>query len=94
MTLYDWFRHFGLYLNAFRSKINYLNATTTTRIGETIPAYNKILGWVALLLILIVILGPLVLFSSLNPATESNLVQSGSMVVSLQVINGNTFPLY
>ena len=94
LTLFNWFRQFSIYKSAFISKINYYNATTTTRLGSTIPSYNKIIGWIGLFLILIIILGPIVLFSGLNPATQQNLVISGSLEVALTVKDGNAFTLY
>lgn len=94
LTLYDWFRQFSIYLRAFSSKINYYSATTTTVLGQTIPWYYKIIGWVGFIIILLIIFGPMILFSGLNPIATPNLVVSGSMKLSLQVMNGNTFTLY
>lgn len=94
LTMFDWFRTFSIYLRAFNSKINYYNATTTTILGKTIPFYYKIIGWAGFIIILIIIFGPMVLFSGLNPAAETNLIVSGAMAVSLQIIGGNSFTLY
>ena len=94
LTMSDWFRSFSIYLRAFKSKINYYNATTTTVLGQTIPFYYKIIGWAGFIIILLIIFGPMILFSGLNPIAQTNLVVSGSMVVSLQIVNGNSFSLY
>lgn len=94
LTLYDWFRQFSIYLRAFSSKINYYSATTTTVLGNTIPWYYKIMGWSGFIIILLIIFGPMILFSGLNPIATPNLVVSGSMQLSLQVLNGNSFTLY
>lgn len=94
LTLYDWFRQFSIYLRAFSSKINYITATTTTVLGHTIPWFYKIIGWVGFILILLIIFGPMILFSGLNPVAQANLVTSGSMQIALQIKNGNSFTLY
>jgi len=67
LTMFDWFKAFTIYLSAFKSKMNYYSATTTTVLGQTIPFYYKIMGWAGFILILIIIFGPMVLFSGLNP---------------------------
>lgn len=94
LTLYDWFRQFSIYLRAFQSKINYYSATTTTILGHTIPWYYKIMGWAGFIIILLIIFGPMILFSGLNPIAQQNLVTSGSMILAIQIINGNSFSLY
>ena len=94
LTLSDWFRQFSIYLSSFTSKINYYSATTTTVLGQTIPWYYKIIGWSGFIIILLIILGPMILFSGLNPIAQTNLVVSGSMRLSLQIRNGNSFSLY
>jgi hypothetical protein len=67
LTLFDWFRQFSIYLSSFSSKINYYSATTTTVLGQTIPWYYKIMGWSGFILIILIIFGPMILFSGLNP---------------------------
>jgi hypothetical protein len=94
LTMYDWFRQFSIYLRAFKSKINYYNATETTVLGSTIPWYYKIVGWLGFIIILFIIFGPMILFSGLNPIAKPNLVVSGSLQLSLQIVNGNSFTLY
>jgi hypothetical protein len=94
LTLYDWFRQFSIYIRAFNSKIEFYNATTNTILGHTIKWYYKITGWIGFIIILLIIFGPMILFSGLNPIAEANLVTSGSMIVSLQVVGGNSFTLY
>ena len=93
LTLFDWFRQFSIYLRAFKSKIQYYNATGNNYIKPQ-PWTSKIIGWVGFILIVIIIFGPMVLFSGLNPISQPNLVVSGSLQVSLQVVGGNSFPLY
>jgi piezo-type mechanosensitive ion channel component 1/2 len=93
MSLFDWFRQFSIYLRAFKSKIQYYNATGYDYIRPQ-PWYQKIIGWVGFILIIIIIFGPMVLFSGLNPIAQPNLVVGGSLSVALQVQGGNSFPLY
>jgi hypothetical protein len=94
LTMYDWFRQFSIYLRAFTSKIQFYNATNNIVLGESIKWYKKIAGWVGFILIIVIIFGPMILFSGLNPIASTNLIISGSMTVSLQVVGGNSFDLY
>lgn len=94
LTMFDWFKQFSIYLRAFKSKIQYYNATTSTFLGSTVPWYSKIIGWAGFIIILLIIFGPMILFSGLNPIADPNLVISGSMTVALQVKGGNSFVLY
>lgn len=93
MTLFDWFKLFSIYLYAFKAKIQYL-ASTSTELGKPLTWAAKMVGWLGFTLILLIIFGPMILFSGLNPIAQSNLVIGGSLDIALQIINGNSFSLY
>lgn len=93
LTIFDWFRQFSIYLRAFKAKIQFYTATNIDY-NRKQPWYVKIIGWVGFVIIIIIIFGPMILFSSLNPIAQTNLVVSGSLQVALQVAGGNSFPLY
>lgn len=52
------------------------------------------MGWIGFILIVLIIFGPMILFSGLNPIAQPNLVIGGSLSVALTIYNGNSFPLY
>lgn len=54
----------------------------------------KIIGWIGFIILLLIIFGPMILFSGLNPTAEPNEVIGGSLQVGIQIINGNSFSLY
>jgi piezo-type mechanosensitive ion channel component 1/2 len=93
LTLFDWFKQFSIYLRAFRAKIQYYNAIDNP-LGEVQPWFAKIIGWAGFIIIILIIFGPMILFSNLNPISQANLVISGEMSLALQVKNGNSFTLY
>lgn len=93
LSLFDWFRQFSIYLRAFKAKIQYYNDTSNT-LGQEQAWYSKLIGWAGFIIIILIIFGPMILFSGLNPIAQPNLVTSGSLSVALQIINGNSFTLY
>lgn len=55
------------------------------RLGEKTPKYTKFfVGGLSFFSILIIVFGPLVLFSSLNPTNKSNLVTGANIEVNMQ----------
>jgi hypothetical protein len=67
LTLENWVRHFNIYLISFQSTITSMT-NKRYKLGEPMPAYIKVLfGWCGFILILLLIFGPMILFSGLNP---------------------------
>jgi hypothetical protein len=66
ISLFDWFKLFSIYLSAFKAKIQYFNATSVD-LGTPLKWFVKIIGWVGFILIFLIIFGPMILFSGLNP---------------------------
>lgn len=94
LTLENWIRHFNIYLTSFQSTINSMTARAY-RLGHPIPMISKIVfGWCGFILILVLIFGPMILFSGLNPVSEPNLVIGGQLQIGIQIQNSNYFPLY
>jgi|688.fasta_scaffold2033629_1 hypothetical protein len=54
----------------------------------------KSLGWLGFIAILLIIFGPMILFSGLNPIAQPNLVIGGALQIGIQIKNGNYFGLY
>ena len=60
------------------------------KIGLKIGAFAKCgMGCTLVFVILLCIIGPLILFSSLNPSTEINLVNGGGLEISLVNVKTN-----
>lgn len=94
LTLDNWIRHFNIYLTSFTSLING-KTNEGYKLGAPIPRVSKVLfGWCGFILILLLIFGPMILFSSLNPISESNLVIGGTLSIGIQIRNSNYFELY
>lgn len=65
------------------SKIN-ANNYKARNVGQKVPPVMKFgIGCTLVTFILICIFGPLILFSTLNPSTEKNLVDGGQFTINL-----------
>ena len=53
-----------------------------------------LMGFPLLLVIIVLLFGPLVLFSTLNPLSQANPIIGGSVYVSLNINNSNVYSLY
>jgi hypothetical protein len=63
--------------------------------GSKIEWWKKLLmGFPLLMCIVLLIFGPLVLFSSLNPLASYNHIVGGSTYVTLKINRSNEYPLY
>lgn len=93
LKIFDWFRLFTIYYSAFKAKMQYYSSTGVT-LGNPVSWIMKSLGWITFIGILLIIFLPMILFSGLNPIAQNNLVIGGSLVVGIQVKNGNYFELY
>lgn len=94
LTLENWVRHFNIYLTSFTALING-KTNGQYKLGKPIPMISKVFfGWCGFILILLLIFGPMVLFSSLNPISQSNLVIGGQLQIGIQIKNSNSFQLY
>lgn len=64
-------------------------------LGSKIEWWKKLLmGYPLLLSIILLLFGPLVLFSSLNPLASTNDVTAGYLEVVLRINRTNEYPLY
>ena len=94
LQFYDWFRLFNIYYSAFKAKLQYYYSTTGSILGSPQPMSAKFMGWAGFILIIIIIFGPMILFSGLNPIAESNLITGGGLQLGIQISGGNFFALY
>lgn len=93
LKIWDWFRLFSIYYSAFKAKMQYYG-TTGVKLGEPQPWWQKSIGWLGFIGILIIIFGPMILFSGLNPIAQPNLVIGGALQLGIQIEGGNYFGLY
>lgn len=93
LKLFDWFRLFSIYLSAFKAKMQYYTATDI-KLGEPQDWSMKLVGWLGFIIILLIIFGPMILFSGLNPIAQPNLVTGGALQLGIQIQGGNYFGLY
>lgn len=93
LQLFDWFKLFSIYLSSFKAKIQQLG-TLDTQLGQDVDWKGKIIGWLGFTLLLLILFGPMILFSGLNPTAQPNLVNGGSFQLGIHVIGGNEFTLY
>lgn len=78
LKIFDWFRLYSIYLAAFKAKMQYFTATGVV-LGEPQGFAMKSIGLFGFIGILIIIFGPMVLFSGLNPIAQPNLVTGGAL---------------
>jgi hypothetical protein len=90
LKIFDWFRLFSIYYSAFKAKLQFYG-TTGVDLGKPLNWIMKSIGWLGFIGILIIIFGPMILFSGLNPIAQTNLVVSGSLQLGLQIQGGNYF---
>lgn len=88
LQLFDWFKLFSIYVSSFKAKIQQIG-TLDTKLGEAVDWTGKIVGWIGFTLMLLIIFGPMILFSGLNPTAQPNLVNGGSFQLGIHVIGGN-----
>ncbi len=93
LQFFDWFRLFNIYYSAFKAKLQYFYSTGSI-LGSPQPMSAKIMGWAGFILIILIIFGPMILFSGLNPIAEPNLITGGGLQVGIQISGGNFFALY
>lgn len=88
LQLFDWFKLFNIYVSAFKAKIQQ-QGTLEWRLGNFVEWYGKAIGWIGFILLFLIIFGPMILFSGLNPTAQPNLVNGGSFQLGIHVIGGN-----
>lgn len=93
LKIFDWFRLVNIYYASFKAKMQYYSSTGVV-LGDPMNWKMKSMGWAGFIGILIVIFGPMILFSGLNPIAQSNLVTGGALELGIQIEGGNYFTLY
>lgn len=94
MRLFDWIKFQDLFGRLFVAKCNALFLQGKI-MGSNIERWKKIIMGLPLLFVIIALLfGPLVLFSTLNPLAQANPIIGGSVYISLSINSSNIYPLY
>lgn len=93
LTIFQWFKFEDINAQLFINKCTQRSLETKKK-GDSIPFIEKCyMGIFSILIILIVILAPLIVFSTMNPIIEYNRVQSASIKVNL-MFAGREFEVY
>jgi len=93
LDLFQWFKVEDIHFYLFCAKVD-SNSHKAIPVGQKMSKVMKILmGWLLLILILLLIFGPMILFSGLNPTQKLNNITNASVSVGIQ-INGSRGSYY
>ncbi|KAL4474993.1 hypothetical protein ABPG74_001689 [Tetrahymena malaccensis] len=96
LDLFQWFKIEDIHFYLFCAKVD-ANDNKKKPVGMPQNWIMKFfMGWVFLLAILLLIFGPMILFSSLNPSTQLNNITNASFEMGLQINgqSGNYYQFY
>ncbi|KAL4512199.1 hypothetical protein ABPG72_005201 [Tetrahymena utriculariae] len=96
LDLFQWFKIEDIHFYLFCAKVD-ANDNKKKPVGMPQNWIMKFfMGWVLLLAILLLIFGPMILFSSLNPSTQLNNITNASFQMGLQINgqSGNYYQFY
>ena len=94
LSLFQWIKFEDIYAKLYAAKCTSIDFQNRLY-GEKVKFVVKFfLGGCGLVLILLFIFGPMLLFSSLNPIAQSNLVTGASIEVGLKINQTNYFKLF
>ena len=93
LSLFQWFKFEDTYNKFFTAKFAQI-ASDARKLGQKQTFFSKLLfGWAFLLFFLIILFGPLLLFSNFNPISKPNIVKN--MILTLGVsVDGAQFELF
>lgn len=99
LDLFQWFKLEDIHLLLYKAKLQSVDRQEVKPGDPVAPVLKFGMGWCALIILLLLIFGPLVLFSSLNPASTLNPVANMEFSIGLKITNSTskqsiTFPLY
>lgn len=87
LDLFQWFKIEDIHFTLFCAKLDVM-AHDKNKVGEKIGKIFKIsMGWCLALILLLLIFGPMLLFSSLNPTSQLNPVDGGSLEMGILITN-------
>ncbi|EAR86334.2 transmembrane protein, putative (macronuclear) [Tetrahymena thermophila SB210] len=96
LDLFQWFKIEDIHFYLFCAKVD-ANDNKKKPVGMPQNWIMKFfMGWVFLLAILLLLFGPMILFSSLNPSTQLNNITNASFEMGLQINgqSGNYYQFY
>jgi piezo-type mechanosensitive ion channel component 1/2 len=86
LDLFKWIKFESVYDRFFITHC-YMKSENMRKVGDQMTLFNKIsLGGCGFIIILLILLGPLILFSNLNPTNQINNITSAGIEVSLYFI--------
>lgn len=94
LRLFDWIKFEEIFGRLFVAKGNAL-FMSTKQLGSKIEWWKKLLmGYPLLLVIILLLFGPLVLFSALNPLASTNALSGGYLELTLTINGTNEYTFY
>ncbi|EGR26980.1 hypothetical protein IMG5_203790 [Ichthyophthirius multifiliis] len=96
LDLFQWFKIEDIHFTLYCAKLDSI-VQKNKPVGQNTPWFMKLsMGWVLLILIILLIFGPMLLFSSLNPTTQLNSITNAKLELGLLFggIYGVYYPLY
>ena len=94
LNLIEWIRFEDIHAKLYIAKCDSIEFAEKT-IGEIVSKISKImLGCCGILFLLILLFGPMLLFSTLNPMAQSNLVTGASVSFGIVLNKTNYFELF
>lgn len=96
LDLFQWFKIEDIHYNLYCAKLDsqgYKNKPVGLKQSRTMKV---VMGWIFLLAILILIFGPMILFSELNPTSKLNNITNARFSIGIQLngTSGSYFELY
>jgi len=93
LGLFEWFKLEDTFNNFFKAKYSQI-AGDKRALGQPQGLSSKLLfGWVMLSVLLLILFGPLYMFSNFNPASSGNIITAVQMDIGVQ-IGDVQFPLF
>jgi hypothetical protein len=94
LDLFKWIKFESIYQKLFVTHCN-MKYENIRKVGEEMKWYNKVsLGGITFILVLVILLGPLLLFSNLNPTNKINNIKSSKIDLSLVFYFDGVFSNY
>lgn len=83
LDVFKWFKIENVHFFLFAAKLETINVKGR-RIGDTVGKISKFLmGFLLILVIMILLFGPMLIFSTINPTKISNKVQGGEIKLTI-----------
>ena len=95
LDIYQWFKVTDISYILYVARIYSDIYVRFRKVGEALQKWEKIVfGWCMFFAILVLIFGPMLLFSNLNPIAEINPVNNAQIQIGVKLDCTDYYPLY